>query len=142
MRIILKWWLFAMLAQAAILEISIDGEALLLEADATDVDAKVASIADRLPQLEGSGCSANDGACVRSVVAAALRNAVLFADPNHHRFRSFELEGRTLRLHWPAEEKWPCFTWPDDVGSPHLATHYNMIDGQLVDPEPAHFGWL
>ena len=80
MLIILKWWLFATLAQAALLEISIDGEAVLLEADATDVDAKVASIADRLPQLEGSGCSANDGACVRSVVAAALRNAVA-ADP-------------------------------------------------------------
>ena len=81
MLIILKWWLFATLAQAAILEISIDGDTLVLEADAaTDVDAKVASIADRLPQLEGSGCSANDGACVRSVVAAALRNAVA-ADP-------------------------------------------------------------
>ena len=80
MRIMLKWWLVATLAQAAILEISIDGETIKLEADATDVDAKVASIADRLPQLEGSGCSANDGACVRSVVAAALRNAVA-ADP-------------------------------------------------------------
>ena len=62
---------------------------------------------------------------------AALRNAVLFADPNHHRFRSFELEGRTLRLHWPAEGKWPTFTWPDDVR-----------DGAMVDREPAHFGWM
>ena len=38
----LKWWLVAALAQAAVLEISIDGETLFLEADATDVDAKVA----------------------------------------------------------------------------------------------------
>ena len=75
MLIMLKWWLVAALAQAAILEISIDGEALLLEADATDVDAKVASIADRLPQLEGSGCSANDGACVRSVVVGGAAGA-------------------------------------------------------------------
>ena len=73
----------------------------------------------------------------------ALRDAVLFADPNHHRFRSFELEGRTLRLHWPAEGKWPSFTWPDDVGNDQLDTPYNVMDhGQLADPEPAHIGWL
>ena len=52
MRIMLNWWLVTALAQAAVLELSIDGEAVLLEADVTDVDAKVASIADRLPQLE------------------------------------------------------------------------------------------
>ena len=61
----------------------------------------------------------------------ALRDAVLFADPNHHRFRSFELEERTLRLHWPAEGKWPTFTWPDDVRG-----------GAMVDREPVHFGWM
>lgn len=72
----------------------------------------------------------------------ALRNAVLFADPNRQSFRSFELEGRTLRLHWPVQGKWPSFTWPDDVGSDHFPTHYNVMDGQLVDLEPAHFGWL
>ena len=55
----------------------------------------------------------------------------LSSNPNRHRFRSFELEGRTLRLHWPAEGKWPTFTWPDD-----------MRDGAMVDREPVHFGWL
>ena len=42
---------------------------------------------------------------------------------------SFDLEGRTLRLHWPAEGKWPNFTWPDDV--------LRMV---LRDPEPRTWG--
>jgi len=61
-----------------------------------------------------------------------LQLAVLMPDPSKSRFRSFELDGRALRLHWPGEGKWPNFTWPDDVDA----------NDQLVEPEPAHLGWL
>lgn len=78
-----RWWLLATLARAAVLELAIDGEALALEADAsTDIDAYVASIADRLPRLAGAGCAADDDVCVQNIVAAALRSAVA-ADPAH-----------------------------------------------------------
>jgi len=62
----------------------------------------------------------------------ALKMAALLPDPDGSRFRSFELEGHTLRLHWAASGKWPNFTWPGDVNA----------NGQLVEPEPDHWGWL
>ena len=66
----------------------------------------------------------------------ALRLAVLVAappgTPDHNKdFRHFSLDDRVHRLHWPAGGRWPAFTWPDDVK-----------DGNLVDPEPTHMGWM
>ena len=66
----------------------------------------------------------------------ALRLAVLVAAPpgtqDHNKdFRHFSLDDRVHRLHWPAGGRWPAFTWPDDVK-----------DGNLVDPEPTHMGWM
>ena len=65
----------------------------------------------------------------------AIPNPSIYMRRTSNAFRSFDLGGRTLRLNWPVEGKWPTFTWPDDVSR-------SNVEGKLVDPEPPHIGWL
>ena len=60
-----------------------------------------------------------------------LLRSILLPDPSSL-LRPVKLPGRTYRLWWPQEGKWPSYTYPDDVGA----------DGKLKDPEGTHFGWL
>ena len=60
-----------------------------------------------------------------------LLRSILLPDPSSL-LRPVKLPGRTYRLWWPREGKWPSYTYPDDVGA----------DGKLKDPEGTHFGWL
>jgi ubiquitin-protein ligase len=60
-----------------------------------------------------------------------LLRSILLPDPSSL-LRPVRLPGRTYRLWWQREGKWPSYTYPDDVGA----------DGKLKDPEGTHFGWL